>query len=216
MSEPNWKVIGRHREPPEAARRSRLSWLFTAVLVGLTLVAGSAIIKIKPDSDRLVRPYIIAGKLRQPVDARTLDVTVLDTTGGTQLVHNGATLDTAGLWIVVRVKAVAHEKPLEIQYAALVDGTGRAFDPTERFTQPLVFGRTLEPGIPVEGQIAFETPVSAANHLSLRLSDQSKVGAFGLDLSAIASVPLGVTAAQAQSWVGAKNKVTIDAAQAVQ
>jgi hypothetical protein len=58
-----------------------------------------------------------------------------------------------------------------IGYAALIDDRDREFLVSNRFTQLFAdSARTLQPGIPVEGEIAFEVPRDVATSMRLRLA----------------------------------------------
>jgi hypothetical protein len=69
----------------------------------------------------------------------------------------------------------AFDEPVAIGYAAVRDSQGRTWEASNRFEQPLVRqfgGHQLQPGIPVEAEIAFEVPPQAATDLTLRLSQR--------------------------------------------
>ena len=201
-------MMGRHRQG------SRWAVWGTAAMVVATMVAGAALLRVKPDQARVQRPFVRDGVAGRSVSARTFDVTVLDVTGGTTLVQQSLKIDTGGLFIAVRVRVVAVEKPLEIGYSEVRDGDNRTYTPTERVKQPLTDGRTLQPGLPVEAQIIFETPAGAAGDLTLLIARPPKnsLSGLGLAMEAIASIPLPVDRAKVDGWLAAKSTVTVEKA----
>ena len=205
MMRPN--STGRHRQ-------SRPPILGTALMVIVTMVLGALLLHIKPDQAQVQRPFVRDGVTGRPVSARTFDVTVLDVTGGPLLVQPGDKLDTGGIWIAVRVRVVAVDKPLEIGYSEVRDGQSRTFSPSRRVKQPLTDGRTLQPGLPLEAQIVFEMPPASAGDLTLLMAKPPKdsLSGLGLAMEAVVSIPLPVDRAKVDGWMAAKATVTVDKA----
>jgi hypothetical protein len=194
---------GRHR------RRGPLShlgtWVVSGVLLIATVAAGRAIIAFTSDIDAHMRPFVRTGSVGETVDARTFSVRVLSIRGAATIDRRNQYYDTGeeeghdsgGVWVLVRVRAVAHTEPTTINYAAIVDSRGRTFTPTERISQPLVGGRPLQPGIAVEGEIVFEVPRDAATGLAVRIGEPL----FDERLAAVAEVRLPITQGSIEAWL---------------
>jgi hypothetical protein len=106
--------------------------------------------------------------------------------------------DTSGVWVLVRVRLVARNEPILVGYAAVRDADGRTYLASNRIELKLVMGgRDLQPGVPVEGEIAFEVPRGAAPSLSLRLARPP----LDQRMDAIAEVPLGISGAMVNKWL---------------
>jgi hypothetical protein len=192
-------AVRRHRAPTDptdtlAGVGSRLG---AAALIVAAIALGGLIVSRTPDTDVRERPFIRTGAIGEPVDARTFDATVIGARGATQVSRSQKLHDTTGLWVLVRVRALAHDEPTRIGYAALVDRHGRTFEASTRIDQPLVKVRTLQPGIPVEGEIAFEVPRDAADGAAVHLSPAG----LGTRMEAIAEVPLRVDDATVEQWL---------------
>lgn len=185
-----------HRAPPGtlAAFGSRLG---VGALVIAAIALGGVVKSYTPDADTRERPFIRAGALGGAVDARTFDVQVLEVRGAKKISRSGKVRETKGVWVLVKVRVVAHDEPSVIGYAALRDGRGRVFVATDRIGQPLAGGRTLQPGLPVEAEIAFEVPADVTD-LSVRLSWAS----LDRRMDAMAEIPLRVDRATVDTWRG--------------
>jgi hypothetical protein len=203
VTEPNRREVGRHRLTGEALRRAVLARLSTVALVVGTLVVGSVLLPLKPHGIAFQRPFVRGGVMGKPVEARLFRVTVLDATGGAQL-KSDPPIDTPGVWIVVRVRAVALTEPVAIGYAALRDDRGRIFHASQKIDQPLIGGRTLQPGVPVEGEVVFEVPRDAVGHVSAQFAQHSQ-----LTLDAVAEVPLPIGKTDVDGWLAEKKVVTV-------
>jgi hypothetical protein len=202
VSEPNRRAAGRHRISGEELRRAALAKLGTAALVLGTLAVGTVLLPLKPHGIAFQRPFVRTGTVGQPVDARLFRVTVLDATGGVKI-NGKSPVETTGVWIVVHVKAVATTEPTAIGYAALRDERGRTFRYTDKVDQPFVL-RGLQPGIPVEGQIAFEIPRDAVGRLVARFARSNE-----LSLEAVAEVPLPIIKADVDAWLAEKKLIQL-------
>jgi hypothetical protein len=210
MSEPNWKVVGQHRRSKEQRRRAALRRVGGVALVVLTLVLGGLVMLVKPDTETSQRPFVVSGQVGRAVGVRTFDATVLEVTGATQVTQRSQVHTTSGVWVVVKLRAVARSKPVAIGYAALRDGHDRTYVRSDRVNQPLIGGRELQPGIPVVGQVVFEVPRDAATHLTVLLAPSS----FMRDMDALAEVPLSVDKAQVDGWLAAKDPFALEEAKA--
>ncbi|WP_238015334.1 hypothetical protein KZZ52_49365 [Dactylosporangium sp. AC04546] len=196
----------RHRRP-RASLRARLT---TAALVLVTLVAGSLIILAKPDQARLQRPFFVSGTAGGPVSLHTLTVTVLETTGAPKLQTSRGVLETTGMWVTVRLRVVATEEPVMLQYARLRDDRDRLFHATNRVDQQLAGGRMFQPGIPVEGTVVFEV-AKDARALTLLVSHDP--GTLNIQLEGVAEIELP---APAEAWRTQEKPVTVPSAKVVE
>jgi hypothetical protein len=115
--------------------------------------------------------------------------------------EDGFSTDTAGIWVIVRVRVEATDKTTRASYFALADKKNRTFRATARFKQRLADGTVvLEPGIPIEAEIAFETPRDTATGLTLRVRELDSA-IFGEDLSAVTDIRVPVSDADVSRWL---------------
>ncbi|MBB5870603.1 hypothetical protein F4553_003982 [Allocatelliglobosispora scoriae] len=177
------------------------------VLVSATLLIGHLFIEATPDRDSGERPYLRSGTIGEVLDGRTFDATVVGMRGATQLSGSPFVHDTQGVWVIVRFRVVPRDEPVRLGYAVLVDEDERWFRATDRITQPLL-GQELQPGIPVEGEIAFEVPKDS-KHLAVRLTEET----FDIRMSAIVEVPLPI--GDLNTWSLAKEPVKLEKATVV-
>jgi hypothetical protein len=197
-----------HRRVTRAGRIG--SALTACALVLGALLLGGAIKARVPDTAREQEPFVRTGAVGTPVDARTFTVTVLGVRGGAILSADRQSHDTGGIWVLVSVRLAARHAPVSIGYAALRDARGRVYRATDRVEQFLVTGgRTLQPGIPLTGEVAFEVPVRVATHLSLRLA----ASATDLRMDAVTDSPLPVDAAELGAWQAQKQPLVLAAPQ---
>jgi hypothetical protein len=203
--------VGQHRRSAKQRWRGFLRRTGGVVLIAVTLALGGLLMAVKPDTETSQRPFVRHGQTGRAIDVRTFDATVLGVTGAAHIVQRDEVHDTNGVWIVVKIRAVARDKPVAIGYAALRDARNRTYVRTDRILQPLIGGRLLQPGIPVEGQVIFEVPRDAATHLTVLLAP----AAIFLDMDALAEVPLPVDKAKVDAWVALKEPVPVESAEAV-
>src|SRR5262249_4915804 len=109
--------------------------LLATLLVLAALLVGGAIAAPVPNPHRREQPFVRTGALGRAIDGRTFDATVLGVRGGTRLSGGGQAHDTSGIWVLARVRLVAHREPVTVGYAALVDSQDRVFRATGRITQ---------------------------------------------------------------------------------
>jgi hypothetical protein len=184
--------------------RARLG---AGALVAAALAVGAAITTHTPDTDARERPFVRAGVVGKPVDARTFDATVISVRGAAKLAGGrklasvpARVRDTAGVFVLVRVRLVARDRPTLVDHAVVRDARGRTFVATPRIGQPVVGHHILQPGIPIEGDVVFEVPRDAAARLTLRLADE-----LNPRLDAVAEVPLSlapsIDQAVVQRWI---------------
>ena len=191
----------RHRAP----RRRLPRWLGrigAGVAVLLTLIGGQAIIRTEPDHEETHAPFYIKGEPGQPVTVGGLRVTLLAARGATKAgPEDGFSTDTGGIWVIVRVRVEATDKTTRASYFALADKKNRTFRATARFKQRLADGTVvLEPGIPTEAEIAFETPRDTATSLTLRVCELD-TDIIGDDLTAVTDIRVPVSDADVSRWL---------------
>jgi hypothetical protein len=182
--------VSRHRQ----LGRYRLVPVTTALLMLLAVVAaGGWVTGTRGNADHRFREFVVAGAVGEPVTAGGFDVTVREVRTAAEITDRpGWRHDSGGVWVLVRVRAVAHQEPVSISYAAVRDQRGRAWLATQRIAQPLAAGGgagpRLEPGIPMEGEIAFEVPREVATELTIRLASSGS----DVSMQAVAEIPLPV------------------------
>jgi hypothetical protein len=185
------------------------------IAVIAALAIGSLVIDHVPDVDTQQEPYLRTGSVGKLVDVRTFDVSVLSVRGAAAIgdpdstfdSDSDSTHDTSGIWVLVQIRLVAVDKPMAVSYAAVHDAEGRTYLASERFDQRLVDGEyTLQPGVPVAGEVAFEVPVAVAPQLSIRLAAPALV--HDLRMDAMADIPLRIDAAAVRQWKATTKPVT--------
>jgi hypothetical protein len=194
---PGGHAVRSHRR---ASRLDRLGdRLVTAALVLAALLAGGALTGHLPGVDAQQEAFVRTGAAGRPVHGRTFDMTLLGVRGGTKIASHldtRDTRDTSGVWVLARVRLVAHGEPLTVKFAAVVDARGRQYYATDRISQDLVGARLLEPEIPVAGEIAFEVPPADAVGLRLRLAGER----FDTRMDAMPECRLPVDGAMVRRW----------------
>jgi hypothetical protein len=187
----------------EVSRRPRIG---STALVVAALATGIAITSQAPDTDARERPFVRGGAIGEFVDGRTFQASVVAVRGARKIARSGRTRDTGGVWVVVRARAVARDKPTSIDHASVRDARGRTFLATARISQPLVGGGyPLQPGISVQGDIVFEVPQASAASLTIRLADSSDVR-----MDAAIEVPIAVNRATVDRWLAEQPALVID------
>lgn len=152
--------------------------------------AGHLINTLVPDVDTRERPFLESGQTDKNVETRRFDITLLGTRVAKVVEADGWKHDTQGKWVILRVRLVAKNKPVGVQYAAIHDTSDRTFLMTDRLEQPLIGARLLQPGIAVEGEVVFEVPKDA-NGLTARFAVQSgDSGVRRMDAMADIALPL--------------------------
>jgi hypothetical protein len=135
------------------------------------LAIGGPLAALRPTSDVRERPFVQQGGFGELTSARTFEATVVSVRGAAKISQRGRVYDTAGVWVLVRVRLIATAEAATVNYAVLRDERERSHRQTTRLEQPLTgSSRTLQPGIPVEGEIVFEVPRDTATRLWLRLA----------------------------------------------
>ena len=191
------------------ARRSRIG---STALVVAALATGVAITSQAPDTDARQRPFVRVGVMGEPVDGRTFQGAVVAVRGARRIARSGKTRDTGGVWVIVRARAVARDKPTSIDHASVRDARGRTFLATMRINQPLVAGGyVMQPGISVEGDIVFEVPQASAARLTLRLADSSDVR-----MDAAIEVPIASDGPTVDRWLAEPSALPVEDARVVE
>jgi len=188
--------------PSRHRRDSRLvTWLAGLALLVVVLTVGGAIADRQLTTDERFREFVVTGEPGQPVSARTLTVVVVGVRPAAVLSDDtGRPHTTGGVWLLVRVRAYGIDEPTQLGYAAVRDFEGRTWLATSRVEQPLAAdGYRLQPGIPVEAEIAFEVPRAVAGELTVRLTTVS----VDLRLESVVEIRLPVDAAAVTEAVAA-------------
>lgn len=201
--------VASHRAPPGplAAFGARLG---VGALVIAAIAVGGLVKSCTPDTDTSERPFTRAGARGDTVDARTFEVRVLDVRGATKISRYGKVRDSKGVWVLVKVRVVAHDEPTTIGYAALRDERDRVFVATDRISQPLAGTRPLQPGLPVEADIAFEVAADV-RALSVRLAWSP----LDRRMDAMAEIPLKVDRGTVEAWLGESKPAAVTDEQVV-
>jgi len=187
------------------------------MLLIAALAVGGVVSNWRPiEGDRVdvrERPYIVAGQVGDSVSARSFEARLVSVRGARLLGIRSKGYETGGVWILVRVRLTATTESTAIGYAALIDDQGREFLQSNRFTQLLAAGgRTLQPGIPVEGEIAFEVPRDVATSLRLRVASPI----LDLRMDGMAEIALPKTdTATIDKWATAKEPVVMESPEVV-
>ena len=162
----------------------------------LALAAGALVTRNTPDPDAQQGPFLRTGRIGQTIDLGDFDARVVSVRGAAVISQSGAAHDTSGVWVLVTVRLTSRHKPIGVGYMAVRDDQGRTYRASTRVDQVLEGGWTLQPGVPVTGEVAFEVPVAVAGHLAIRLAKP----AIELRMAAMAEVPLPVDDASVRSW----------------
>jgi hypothetical protein len=195
------RARGRLRPGRQPWPRRWLTRLGVGIIVVLTLLAGQAIIRTEPDYNETRNPFYYKGEPGQPVTAGGLRVTLLGARGAARAgPPEGPVTDTGGVWVVVQVRLEALAKTINPQYFALADDDGHVYRVSGRFDQPLGEGIVeLQPGIPIEGEVAFEVP-RATHGLTLRIGP-NYTDVFGGELAPFTDIRVPVTDADVSRWL---------------
>lgn len=163
------------------------------LIVGV-LAAAQAVDRSVPNRNEQLRPFPAAGDFGTDIQARDFQVRAVAVRCAGKLKIGEAILTTQGVWIVVKLRLTARTEPVTINFAAVRDASGRVYETTDRFGQDLVAGgRRLQPGLPVEGEIAIEVPAASAGGLTLLLASTY----VDHRMDSMAEIPLPVSAGAA-------------------
>jgi hypothetical protein len=149
---------------------------------GMLLLAVCAIIfmsRTTPGYVDFTGPFITRGESGEWVNARTFGLRVEKPYVVRKIRHNrfGKVEDrtTSGVWVIVRVDAVAMREPSMINSLALITESGKRYQHTERIRLPSkvgLLGRVLQPEMPVPALLVFEVPEDQIAHLELAAAER--------------------------------------------
>ncbi|MDI1459821.1 hypothetical protein QEZ54_02465 [Catellatospora sp. KI3] len=161
--------------------------LGTLALVVVTLAVGGYLLWLDENWTQ-DRPFETAGAFAEPVPGRLFTATGVRVRCAAKLKLGEAILDTQGVWVIAKIRAVAADRTSRIGWAALRDGRGRTFLTSDRLQQ-FMLNHPLQPGIPVEGEIVFEVPADAAGDLTLLLAKNS----LEQEMDSMIAIPLPIS-----------------------
>ncbi|MDQ7905357.1 hypothetical protein RB614_12560 [Phytohabitans sp. ZYX-F-186] len=186
------------------------------MLLIAALAVGGVVANWRPiggdRADIRERPYIAVGEVGESVSARSFEAQLVSVRGARLLGVSSKGYETGGVWILVRVRVTAFTEKTTVGYAALIDDRDREFLVSNRFTQLFADGaRSFQPGIPVEGEIAFEVPRDVATSMRLRLAapviDQRMDGMAEIELPKVDTTTVDRWATQQEAVIMEKPKV---------
>jgi len=188
--------------------RLRLIGGIAAVLV--TLLVGQALLRTAPSADDDSATFLVGGRSFRPVVVGGLAVTVLGIRGASLVRRpDGRILDTGGVWVIVDVELTATQQTTTVRYLALADRDGNTYRVSQRWHQAITEGvPDLQPGLPVDGEVAFEVPRDAATQLSLRAGEHWSVAA-GLRSRAVTDIALPVERSEVDRWVADRDPAVL-------
>jgi len=188
--------------------RLKLIGGIAAVLV--TLLVGQALLRTAPSADDDSATFLVGGRSFRPVVVGGLAVTVLGIRGASLVRRpDGQILDTGGVWVIVDVELTATQQTTAVRYLALADRDGNTYRVSQRWHQAITEGvPDLQPGLPVDGEVAFEVPRDAATQLSLRAGEHWSV-AVGLRSRAVTDIALPVERSEADRWVADRDPAVL-------
>jgi len=188
--------------------RLKLIGGIAAVLV--TLLLGQALLRTAPSADDDSATFLVGGRSFRPVVVGGLAVTVLGIRGASLVRRpDGRILDTGGVWVIVDVELTATQQTTAVRYLALADRDGNTYRVSQRWHQAITEGvPDLQPGLPVDGEVAFEVPRDAATQLSLRAGEHWSV-AVGLRSRAVTDIALPVERSEVDRWVADRDTAVL-------
>lgn len=144
--------------------------------LGLLLAAGGIVFmsRTTPGFVDLTAPFVSRGEPGEWVHTRTFGVRVdkpyLVRMLRQQRFGRVEERTTSGVWVIVKVDAVAVRQPGMIGAFALETGDGKRYQHTERVRLPAqvgLLGRELQPEMPVPALLVFEVPENRIADLTL-------------------------------------------------
>jgi hypothetical protein len=189
---------------------TRLRWLGGIAVVLVTLLVGQALLRTAPSTDDDTAAFLVEGRSFRPVVVGGLAVTVLGIRGAATVRRpDGQVLDTGGVWVIVKLELTATERTTAVHYLALADRDGNTYRVSQRWHQAVTEGvPELQPGLPVDGEVAFEVPRAAATQLSLRAGEHWSV-AVGLRSRAVTDIALPVERSEADRWAADRDPAVL-------
>ena len=147
-----------------------------AKVAGIALSIGAILFmwRTTPGFVRITAPFVTHGESGEWVNTRTFGVRVDKAYLIRTLRHTrfGRTEErtSSGVWVIVKVDAVAVHEASMIGAFALQTGDGRRYQHTGRVRLPHkvgLLGRELQPEMPVAALLVFEVPEDAVAKLTL-------------------------------------------------
>jgi hypothetical protein len=176
-------------------------WLGGVAAVLVTLLLGQALLRTAPSADAGAAPFLVPGRLFRPVVVGGLVVAALGVRGAATVRRpGGGVLDTSGVWVIVKVELTATEKTTTVQYLALADRDGHTYRASRRWHQSISEGAPeLQPGLPVDGEVAFEVPRDKATDLTLRAGEHYSAS-LGLRSRPVTDIAIPVERSEVDRW----------------
>src|SRR5262245_16576358 len=190
----------------------RLRWLVGIAAVMATLLVGEVLLRTAPSADDDTAAFLVGGRSFRPVVVGGLAVTVLGIRGAATVRRpNGTVLDTGGVWVIVKLELTATGQTTAVRYLALADRGGNTYRVSRRWPQAITEGvPELQPGLPVDGEVAFEVPRDVATQLRLRAGEHWSV-AVGLRARAVTDIALPVERSEVDRWVADRDPAVLAA-----
>ncbi len=186
------------------------TWLATLLMIIGTVVIGQYIIDTTPIGSDHRRPFLRTAPMGEPVDAGPFEVTVLSTRGGRVIADLLDQTVTDGVYIAVRLRLMADDARAALKYAAIRDARDNWY---EAISGNELISWPLQPRVPIEGEVFFELPVTAAQGpLTLRLSSY---GGYTHHYQVSAEIPLDVDASDVDGWYHSDEPLTLTRPEAV-
>lgn len=152
------------------------SVFYVLVALGLLYAMRASI----PNYNGQMAPVLVRGKPGEYVEGRRFSARV-DGTETARVVRYpriGArddveSRDTSGVWLAVRVSAMARQTPVTINGADIVTSDGRRYQQSGRLynAPPQLTSRELQPDIASDGVLLFELPADALPGAALALTE---------------------------------------------
>jgi hypothetical protein len=140
-------MSGRHRHTGPVGRF--LARAAGALIAAAALIAAFAISGLRPPAP--MRPFAGASTI--------VDVTIVAARQAGVITAGPSAHDTQAAWLVLTIRVTALHEPASVGYAAVKSTDGTVYLASRRIAQPLIDGtRLLQPGIALQGDIAFEVP----------------------------------------------------------
>jgi hypothetical protein len=205
MSQLSETTEAQDAHPPGELKRNSgyLRRAGTAGLILAALAAGRVVTGAFQADDSISAPFLRAGTIGKPVSLRYADVTAGHVDGSRCVSVETSILQTPGVFVVVPLTIVAKGKPVNLQYAALVDRQGRTFLATGS-RSPFEPG-TSQPGLARYASVVVEVPLEAVPGAHLRIA----LNSLDQRRDDMADIDLGLTAAQAAGWADSATGVSV-------
>ena len=188
----------------------RLRWPGAVAAVLATLLVGEAVLRTQPTASDVAAPFLVSGRSFRPVVVGGIVVAVQGIRGAGAVVRpDGKILDTSGVWVILDLELVAIQHTTAVRYLAVADRDGHTYRASQRFRQSIAEGEpALQPGLPVDGEVAFEVPRDMATQLSLRAGEHWSV-AVGLRSRAVTEIALPVERSEVDRWVADRDPAVL-------